>query len=78
MKAGSDGIPRALAAALLFFAGIAAGAEFRQEHLVLGFWGDPPVDGLVNARYAEVAEAGFNIVMGGLGASSPALAQRQR
>lgn len=67
-----------LAALAALCCGLTAAAEFRQDQFVIGFWGDPPVDGQVNARYAEVADAGFNLVMGGLGASSPALAQRQR
>ena len=81
VKAGSDSAAwnfRVLAALAALCCGLTAAAEFRQDQFVIGFWGDPPVDGQVNARYAEVADAGFNIVMGGLGASSPALAQRQR
>jgi len=81
VKAGSDPavrVLRTLAALTALGWSLTATAEFRQDQFVIGFWGDPPVDGQVNARYAEVADAGFNIVMGGLGATSPALAQRQR
>ncbi len=74
----SDRVLTILAALLVVYCGMAGAEGFRQDGFVIGFWGDPPVDGQVNARYAEVAEAGFNVVMGGMGASSPALAQRQR
>jgi len=55
-----------------------AQAPVDQDHFVIGFWGDPPVDNLINARYDEVAKAHFNVVMGGMGADTPGKAQTQR
>ena len=67
----------------LLFAGLNAEAQdkpkpYRQDRFVVGFWGDPPVDNRVKARYAEVAEANFNIVLGGVGADTPNRAKKQR
>lgn len=66
---------------LLAGAAFAAGPpppHFHQDYFVLGFWGDPPVDNLINSRYADVLNANFNVVMGGMGADTPDKAKKQR
>ncbi len=73
-------------ALLVLFALAASGAyaagpppkPFQQDKLVIGFWGDPPVDGAIDARYAEVKAAHFNVVLGGMGADTPDKARKQR
>lgn len=72
-------MPNAIAmlpAALICLSAAAGG--FVQDRFVVGFWGDPPADARVDARYVEAAEAGFNLVMGGVGADTPTLAMKQR
>ncbi len=51
--------------------------RFVQDRFAIGFWVDPPVDEQMEARYAEIAQAHFTLVLGGFGASSPEAAQRQ-
>ena len=53
-------------------------ARFEQAEFVIALWGDPPVDDAVSDRYLAIQEAGFNIVLGGVGADSPTKAQLQR
>lgn len=38
---------------------------FVQDRFVIGFWVDPPRDARVDARYKEIADAGFNLVLAG-------------
>jgi hypothetical protein len=70
----------ALAALLCSFAfnADAKRDRFEQEYFVIALWGDPPVDDAVNARYKTIEAAGFNVVLGGVGASTPDLARLQR
>lgn len=51
---------------------------YEQSYFVIGFWGDPPVDNLVESRYADVDAAHFNVAMGGVGADTPDKAREQR
>lgn len=51
---------------------------YHQDYFVIGFWGDPPVDNLIQSRYADVKAAQFNVVMGGVGADTPDKAKEQR
>ncbi len=55
----------------------AASPRFVQDRFAIGFWVDPPIDGKADARYAEIAEANFTIVIGGFGARTPETVQRQ-
>ncbi|MCK5861575.1 MAG: hypothetical protein KAH38_03755 [Candidatus Hydrogenedentes bacterium] len=52
--------------------------HYQQNYFVIGFWGDPPVDNLVQSRYTDVVAAHFNVVMGGVGADAPSKARIQR
>ena len=45
--------------------------RFQQDRLAIGFWFDPPADEQMEARYAEIAEANFTLVIGGFGARTP-------
>ncbi len=44
---------------------VAAGPHFVQDRFVIGFWVDPPLDDRADARYAEIAEANFTMIIGG-------------
>ena len=50
---------------------------FVQDRFAIGFWVDPPADDLMEARYAEIAQANFTLVIGGFGARTPETVQRQ-
>ena len=50
---------------------------FVQDQFAIGLWVDPPADDQMDRRYAEIAEANFNLVLGGFGADRPNTAQRQ-
>jgi hypothetical protein len=52
-------------------------ARFVQDRFAIGFWVDPPADEKMDARYAEIAEANFTMVIGGFGAATPATVVRQ-
>ena len=39
--------------------------RFRQDRFAIGFWVDPPFDAKAEARYRELASAGFNLVLAG-------------
>ncbi len=39
--------------------------RFRQDRFAIGFWVDPPFDGRAEARYRQIADAGFNLVLAG-------------
>ncbi len=56
-----------------------AGAQtrFTQDRIAIGFWVDPPADESMDARYAEIAEANFTLVLGGFGARTPETVRRQ-
>lgn len=56
----------------------AAAQTFEQNRFVIGLWGDPPIDNLAKARYQDIADANFNIVMSGMGADTPLKATKQR
>lgn len=55
----------------------APGARFAQDRFAVGFWVDPPADDQMDARYAEIAEANFTLVIGGFGARNPETVRRQ-
>ncbi len=44
--------------------------RFEQDRFVISFWVDPPLDDKADERYKEIADAGFNLVMGGFGATT--------
>jgi len=51
--------------------------RFVQDRFAIGFWVDPPLGEDADARYAEIADANFTLVLGGFGATTPELARRQ-
>jgi hypothetical protein len=51
--------------------------RFAQDEFAIGFWVDPPMDERADERYQEIAGAHFNLVLGGFGAGTVALAKRQ-
>ena len=54
-----------------------SGGRFHQDRFAIGFWVAPQTDDNVEARYAEIAEANFNFVIGLCGAKSPPPAAQQ-
>ena len=52
-------------------------ARFVQDRLAIGFWVDPPAGEGMEARYREIAEANFTLVIGGFGASQPETVAQQ-
>lgn len=46
-------------------------ARFVQDRFVIGMWVDPPVDEKVEARYKELAEANFTMVIANFEANTP-------
>ena len=56
---------------------VAETPRFFQDQFAIGLWVDPPADERMDARYAELAEAKFNLVLGGFGADRPVTAKRQ-
>ena len=46
--------------------------KFEQDRFAIGLWVDPPVDSKAEARYKELAEANFNVVIGGFGGADVA------
>ena len=46
--------------------------RFVQDRFAIGFWVDPPIDAQVKARYKEIADANFSLVLTGFGANEPA------
>lgn len=42
-------------------------AEFVQDRFAIGLWVDPPLDERADARYQELADANFTMVIGGFG-----------
>lgn len=51
-------------------------SRFQQDRFAIGFWVDPPVDDRADARYAEIAEARFNLVLALFGAPAPEQQER--
>jgi hypothetical protein len=51
--------------------------RFAQDRFAIGFWVDPPAGADMEARYAEIAEANFTLVLGGFGAGTPETVKRQ-
>ncbi|MCL4692026.1 MAG: hypothetical protein KJ060_05875 [Candidatus Hydrogenedentes bacterium] len=51
--------------------------RFQQDRFAIGFWVDPPADDQMDVRYAAIADAGFTVVLGGFGASTPETIERQ-
>ncbi|MBX7258755.1 MAG: hypothetical protein K1Y02_20505 [Candidatus Hydrogenedentes bacterium] len=49
--------------------------RFKQDRFAIGFWVDPPE--VTDARYAEIAEANFTLVLGGFGSTSPDVVAKQ-
>jgi hypothetical protein len=61
---------RYIVALLLSLSVLGHGADrpepaFEQDRFAIGFWVNPPMDELAKERYREVAEANFNVVIGG-------------
>jgi len=54
-------------AAVFGLGGKLSAATWRQREFVVSFWSPPPPSETTDSRYAEIAEAGFNVVMGGNG-----------
>jgi len=52
-------------------------ARFVQDRFAIGFWVDPPADEKMDARYREIAEANFTVVLGGFGARTPRTVAKQ-
>ena len=52
-------------------------ARFVQDRFVVSFWVDPPADSKMEARYKEIADAHFTVVLGGFGAGTVETVQRQ-
>jgi hypothetical protein len=56
---------RAACIVFVVLVSMCAGAQsFVQDRFVIGLWVDPPVEETTNARYRELAEAGFSVVIG--------------
>ncbi len=65
---------------VVFFCSGAASAEpnrFVQDRFAIGFWVDPPADANMERHYTDIAAADFTLVIGGFGARTPEMIQRQ-
>lgn len=51
--------------------------RFTQDRFAVGFWVEPPADQQTDARYKEISDAGFTVVIGGFGANTIEAVQRQ-
>jgi len=51
--------------------------RFVQDRFAIGFWVDPPAEDDMDARYEEIAEANFTLVLGGFGARTPETVEKQ-
>lgn len=51
--------------------------RFHQRQFAISFWVGPPAEYATDEAYAQIREAGFNVVMGGFGGSSPEAMQQQ-
>ncbi|MBN1488953.1 MAG: hypothetical protein JXA69_03460 [Phycisphaerae bacterium] len=56
---------------------LAEPGRFVQDRFAIGFWVDPPAADDMDARYAEIADAGFTLVIGGFGARTPETVRQQ-
>jgi hypothetical protein len=56
-----------LAALLIAPATVPAEERFQQDRFAIGLWVDPPLDEQAEARYQDLADANFNMVIGGFG-----------
>lgn len=56
-----------LSALLLCVLPTHAQERFQQDRFAIGLWVNPPVDDQAEARYQDVADANFNMVIGGFG-----------
>jgi hypothetical protein len=66
-----DAIPAVLVLLLFLTCGTSRAdppQRFTQDRFAIGFWSDPPVDTSADARYAEIAEAHFTMVIANFGA----------
>jgi len=45
--------------------------RFVQDRFAIGFWVEPPFDAKADARYQQIAEAGFNTVLAGFSGAEP-------
>lgn len=72
-------VPLVVLSAIPFIGAVSAETNqpFIQDRFVISFWVDPPLDEHADARYREIKEAGFNVVLGGFGASGPDKARLQ-
>ena len=52
-------------------------SKFVQDRIAIGFWVDPPLDDKADARYKEIADANFTLVIGGFGGNSAEKARQQ-
>lgn len=52
---------------VLFVSSAPAQERFTQDRFAIGLWVDPPMDDQAEARYRELAEANFTMVIGGFG-----------
>jgi len=62
----------AVLATIVFSAHAAEPQPFIQDRFAIGFWVDPPLGKDMDARYKELADANFTMVLGGFGAATPA------
>ncbi|MDX1935349.1 MAG: hypothetical protein SFU56_22345 [Capsulimonadales bacterium] len=46
-------------------------SSFVQKEFAIGFWVEPPFDRRAEARYREIKEAGFNLVLAGFSGAEP-------
>ena len=51
--------------------------RFVQDRFVISFWVDPPADAQMPARYREIADANFTMVLGGFCGTTAETVQRQ-
>lgn len=51
--------------------------RYEQKKFYISFWVDPPADEITGERYRQIAEANFNLVLGGFGARTPERMQTQ-
>ncbi|MFA9478081.1 hypothetical protein ACERK3_07195 [Phycisphaerales bacterium AB-hyl4] len=51
--------------------------RFQQDEFALGFWVDPPADANMEQAYKEIAEANFNLVIGGFAGRGTEFLNRQ-
>lgn len=71
----------AIAGLILAGVGVSMAAEsdgrFVQDRFAIGFWVDPPADQITDARYKEIADAGFTFVLGAFGPKTESDVKKQ-